>query len=237
MRSGWRILGLFAAIFAALLALHAPLLRLPYFWDEAGYYVPAALDFSRHGWLIPRHTAPTGHTPLVMIYIGMAWRLFGFSRLVARAAMVLIAAAAVGTTFLLGRRVAGREAGAWAAALLALSPLFFAQSSLVFLDLAAALLTTLALLFILEDHWILFALAASVAVMTKETAVVLLPVIWCFLRFARREKRALVWTAAVAPLAPLAAWAAYYHHATGFWTGNAQYLQYNLYSALAPLHI
>ena len=23
---------------------HAPLLQLPYFWDEAGYYVPAARD-------------------------------------------------------------------------------------------------------------------------------------------------------------------------------------------------
>ena len=24
--------------------LHVPLLQLPYFWDEAGYYVPAARD-------------------------------------------------------------------------------------------------------------------------------------------------------------------------------------------------
>ena len=30
----------FALLFTILFALHAPLLRLPYFWDEAGYYGP-----------------------------------------------------------------------------------------------------------------------------------------------------------------------------------------------------
>src|ERR1700730_12822401 len=32
---------LFALFFAGLMLLHAPLLRLPYFWDEAGYYIHA----------------------------------------------------------------------------------------------------------------------------------------------------------------------------------------------------
>ena len=35
-------------------------------------------------------------------------------------------------------------------------------------------------------------------------------------------------------LLPLAAWTLYYHHVTGFWTGNAEYLQFNLYSTLSP---
>ena len=52
---------LFAALFAGLVALHAGLLRLPYFWDEAGYYVPAARDLLLTGSLIPtpRHPMPT----------------------------------------------------------------------------------------------------------------------------------------------------------------------------------
>ncbi|HWY69585.1 MAG TPA: hypothetical protein VNX88_13030, partial [Terriglobales bacterium] len=44
---------IFALIFTAILLLHGPLLRLPYFWDEAGYYIPAAYDFFTHGSLIP----------------------------------------------------------------------------------------------------------------------------------------------------------------------------------------
>ena len=237
MRSFVRLLLALAFVSLALLLLHAPFLRLPYFWDEAGYYVPAALDFYRHGWWIPRSTLPTGHTPLVMVYLGMVWRLAGASILAARAAMLLVAAATVVTTFRLARVMANREVAAWSAACLALSPLFFAQSSLVLLDLPAALFTTLAMLTLLKDRGGWFAVSASLAVLTKETAAVLLPVAWAFACFRRHERRLGGWAAMVVPLVPLAVWAAYYHHQTGYWTGNASYLQYNLYSAMTPLHI
>ncbi len=224
-------------IFAALLALHASVLRLPYFWDEAGYYIPAAYDFYRRGRLIPVSTLPTGHTPLLMVYLALLWKLFGFSTLVTRSGMILVAAATVFATLALGQRVTRREAAMEAALLLALSPLFFAQSSLAQLDLPAALFTTLAIYELLVGGWGGFAVAASLAVMTKETAVIfLLPAAlyaWRRHEFARRR----VWMSLLTPLAPLLLWTAYYHHYTGFWTGNASYLQYNLYSTLTPAHI
>jgi len=230
------ILGV-VATFVGLLALHYPLLRLPYFWDEAGYYIPAALDFYRSWLLIPESTLPTGHTPLVMVYLGLVWRVCGFSPLVTRAAMILVAAATVVAVYALARRVAAREAAIWSAVLLALSPMFFAQSSLVYLDLPAALFTALAVLALLEGRMLMFAAAASLAVLTKETAVVLLPVAWVFVWRAAGRRRAVPlrdWVALATPLVPLAAWTLYYHHVTGFWTGNAEYLQYNLYSTLDP---
>ncbi|MBZ5516032.1 MAG: glycosyltransferase family 39 protein [Acidobacteriia bacterium] len=222
--------------FAGIGLLHYPLLRLPYFWDEAGYYVPAALDIYRSWRLIPESTLPVGHTPLVMVYLALAWRAFGFAPLVTRTAMLLIAAATVAATFALARRVVSREAATWSAALLALSPMFFAQSSLVFLDLPAALPTTLCLLALLDGRMLLFALAASLAVLTKETAVVLLPVAWVYLWRVKRAGQAVPlrsWFALAAPILPLAAWTIYYHHATGFWTGNAEYLRFNLYATLS----
>jgi 4-amino-4-deoxy-L-arabinose transferase-like glycosyltransferase len=229
----------FLAAYAVLLLLHGPLLHLPYFWDEAGYYIPAALDFYHSGLLVPRSTLPVGHTPLVIVYLGLAWRLWEYSPLVTRAAMTLIAAATVVTLYLLGRRVASREVSAWSALLLALSPLFFAQSTLAHLDLTDALFTTLAVLLLLEDQLWLFALAASLAILSKETAVVLLPVVWLYVwrgkRVGARNHRAglLTWVALGVPLVPLAAWALYYHHLTGYWTGNREYLNYNLYSTLS----
>lgn len=222
---------------ALLLLLHSPLLNLPYFWDEAGYYVPAALDFYRSWQLVPQSTLPVGHTPLVMVYLALAWHVFGFSPLVTRAAMMLIAAGTVVATYALARRVVSREAALWSAALLALSPMFFAQSSLVFLDLPAALPTTLCLLALLEGRTLMFALAASLAVLTKETAVVLLPVAAVFVWWRVRARQATPlqsWFVLAVPLLPLAAWTLYYHHATGFWTGNAEYLQFNLFSTLSP---
>ena len=229
--------------FPALLLLHLPLLRLPYFWDEAGYYVPAALDFYRWWLLIPTSTLPSGHTPLVMIYLGFAWRLLGYSAWTTRAAMTLIAAATVTALYELACRVANREIAAWSALLLALSPLFFAQSTLAHLDLAVALFTTLSVLFLLGDQLWLFALAASLAVLSKETAVVLLPVVWLYAwrknrgAAGGRRRPLLAWAPLVAALAPLAAWALYYHHVTGYWTGNREYLSYNLYSTLSPVRV
>jgi dolichyl-phosphate-mannose-protein mannosyltransferase len=282
-----------------------------------------------------------------MVYLALAWRVFGFSPLVTRAAMILLAAGTASSLYALGRRVASREVAAWSALLLSVSPLFFAQSSLAHLDLPAALFTTLAALFLVERHWWRFALAATLAVLSKETAVVLLPVAWVVIwrvqrrgfknqksrskkvlqeerpgglesnnqdsrfqtepldelvqrrkfripdsgfriqesrikkqpqeersgergtqnsdsrfqipdsgvpiqdsRFqkvqqeeqqirrlysaARRAANAAVakWAGQAVPLLALTVWGVYYHHRTGYWTGNAEYLRYNLYSTL-----
>lgn len=242
MRATLKTLTAFLFTFAFLLLLHFPFLQLPYFWDEAGYYIPAALDFYRYKLLIPVSTLPSGHTPLVMIYLSLAWSVWRYSALTTRAAMTVIAASTILSTFALGRRVAGREVAFWSALLLALSPLFFAQSTLAHLDLAAALFTVLAVLFLLHDQFWLFAVAASLAVLSKETAVVLVPLVW--LHAWRRGRTSAgqpvsfqSWCALVTPILALAAWALYYHHATGYWIGNREYLSYNVYSTLSSARI
>ena len=243
MRSSLKTSLAFAATFAALILLHLPLLRLPYFWDEAGYYIPSALDFY-HSWLlIPQSTLPEGHPPLVMIYLALAWRLLGLSPGVARAAMTLLATATVAALYTLARLLATREIAAWSALLLALSPLFFAQTTLAHLDLAASLFTTLAVLLLLRERPWRFALAASLAVLSKETAVVLLPVVWLYAWRKHQTSRSSgtevlsTWLALLTPLVPLAVWSLYYHHSTGFWIGNHGYLSYNVYSTLSPMRI
>lgn len=251
------------AVFVTLLLLHSPFLSLPYFWDEAGYYIPTALDFCRSWLLIPESTLPTGHTPLVMVYLGLLWRMFGFSPVVTRVAMILVAAGTVVATYALARRVTKREPAVWCAVLLAISPMFFSQSSLVYLDLAAGLFTVLAAQALIDRRMGMFALAASLAVLTKETAVVMLPVAWVFVLWRRRTRhtptaaasgaQAAVplqngvgngraqhaaplreWIALAVPMIPLIAWTLSYHHRTGYWTGNPEYLQYNLLSTLDP---
>lgn len=252
MRLRLTVVAALLAVFGATCALHAPFLRLPYFWDEAGYYIPSALDFYRRGLLIPQSTLPTGHTPLVAVYLALAWRAFGFSTLATRAAMSLMAAATLVSLYALARQVFpgqdGREMALWSCLLLALSPLFFAQSTLAHLDLAVALFTTLAVLALLRGRLAMFAGAATLAILSKETAVVLLPVaallLWRRARDrppgSRRPDRPFrfgEWLALACPALLLAAWALYYHHSTGYWTGNAGYLQYNLYSTLSPVRI
>ena len=228
-------------VFLALCLLHAPLLLLPYFWDEAGYYIPAALDLSRHGLLVPQSTLPTGHTPLLSVFLAVVWRLFGFSPFTTRAALILVAALTVVASCALGscgvRGQARREIILWSALFLALSPLFFAQSSLAHPEILVALFTTLGVVALLRERMVAFALLASLAVLSKETAVILLPAAWLFAWRRKRERRLTAWTALAFPVLPLLAWALYYHRVTGFWTGNAEYLEYNLYSTLNPVRI
>src|ERR1700744_1178544 len=88
----WSVL---LAAFVVVLAAHAPLLRLPYYWDEAGYYIPAAWDFFRTGSLIPYSPLSNAHPPLPSVYLALCWKLFRFAPEVTRTAMCLVAAAAL----------------------------------------------------------------------------------------------------------------------------------------------
>ena len=58
-------------------ASHFSLLALPYYWDEAGYYIPAAWDFFRTGSLIPITTLSNAHPPLPSIYLALWWKALG----------------------------------------------------------------------------------------------------------------------------------------------------------------
>jgi len=81
---------IFALLFTALFVLHAPLLRLPYFWDEAGYDVPAARDLLLTGSLIPHSTSTGARPPLVQAWLALWWRFSGYTPAVTRTAMLLV---------------------------------------------------------------------------------------------------------------------------------------------------
>jgi 4-amino-4-deoxy-L-arabinose transferase-like glycosyltransferase len=146
------VLVVFAAIFAALLLLHLTLLDLPYYWDEAGYFVPAARDIYADGAFVPHSTLSNAHPPLVMAYLALAWKLFGFSIVVTRVAMLAVAALALTGVFRLAERLTNRRVALATVACTALYPVFFAQSTLAHLDMMTAALTLWALVFYLPPR-------------------------------------------------------------------------------------
>src|SRR5271165_696675 len=162
---------LFALAFAGLMLLHAPLLRLPYFWDEAGYYIPAARDLFLTGTLIPQSTPSNAHPPLVMAWLALAWRVAGYSPLVTRTAMLALSAFSLLGLFRLSRSAANLPV-AWATtALVALYPVYFAESSMAQVDLPAAGFTFWALAAYIEDRPWKQLLWFSLAALAKETAI------------------------------------------------------------------
>jgi hypothetical protein len=240
----------FPLLLGTLALLHFPLLRLPYHWDEAGYYIPAARDLLLTGSLVPHTAISNAHPPLVMLWLALLWKTCGFSPLVTRLAMLAVAAFALTGLFRLAIRVANHTVAMAATGLTALYPVFFMQSSLAHLDMAAAGLTFWALHAYLEDRrfrtWAWFALAA----LAKETAVLapfalaawelagpLLPrgngERW--LLYPKRSSGRLL--ALFASALPLACWFVYHYQHTGVVFGNPEFFRYNVSSTLDPLRI
>ncbi len=239
---------LYALFFVGLMLLHAPLLRLPYFWDEAGYYVPAARDLHLSGTLIPQSTPSNAHPPLVMAWLARAWRVFGYSALVTRSAMIALSAFSLLGLLRLAR-VAANFQVAWATtALVALYPVYFTQSSLAQVDLPAAGLTFWALAAYIEDCRWKQVLWFSLAALAKETAI-LAPLAllgWELLaHFVRPrwreilppEDRRTKWFHFLFPVVPLACWYGFHYVKTGFLLGNPEFFRYNVAATLSPLRI
>jgi 4-amino-4-deoxy-L-arabinose transferase-like glycosyltransferase len=238
---------LFALFFLALFAIHLPLLRLPYFWDEAGYYIPAARDLLLSGSLIPYSTPSNAHPPLVLAYLALVWKVVGYTPVVTRTAMLGIAAFSLLGVFRLAERVANIEVAIASTICTALYPVFFTQSSLAHLDLAAAGFTLWGLLAYVEARPWRMAIWFSLGVLSKETAI-LAPlalfawelISWAFvsdsaaIRLLSR-KNGLILAALVAPILPLALWYAYHWQRTGFVFGNPEFLRYNVEATLHPL--
>lgn len=234
-----------AIVFVLVVAAHATLLRLPYYWDEAGYYIPAAYDFFKLGKLIPVSTLTNAHPPLPSIWLAGWWNVFGYAPLTTRIAVACVATIALTGIYCLARNLAGRAAGLVVAALTAIYPIWFAQSTLAQADIfaAAAVMCALAEYAGRARPWVLAALL-TLAVLSKETAIItvfVLGVCECVRALtahgpARRRHWA---TAAVmfVPLTALLLWYGFHFHETGHIFGNPEYLAYNAKGTMNGPHV
>ncbi|HTZ90543.1 MAG TPA: glycosyltransferase family 39 protein [Alloacidobacterium sp.] len=242
----------FPAIFAAVLLAHLPLLRLPYYWDEAGYYIPAAYDFFRTGLLIPFSTLSNAHPPLPSVYLALWWKILTFAPWVTRLAMCCVSSLALLAVFRLAIVTTRQSKVAIATvALTALYPVWFAQSSLAHADMFAAAATLWAFVFFLEERLWLALACFSLAALSKETAIVtpLALAAWqVYLAFAPARWQPSGKVASprlhmaeagtlLLPVAPLTCWYFYHWHSTGFIFGNPEYLRYNATATLTPLRV
>ena len=219
--------------------LHAPLLRVPYFWDELGQFVPAALDIFHGGFgpasWIPHSTVPNAHPPGVMAYLAAFWTMAGYSVVSTRIAMLLVASAAVLAAFLLAIELCRNVRGApafMAVILLCCSPLFFAQAMLAQLDMPAMLFTCLALLLFLQDKTRLAALTCTALVLVKETGV-LVPLLFGIWLLREKRWRDAIWF--LLPAAALCGWLIVLARGTGHLFGNTEFTRYNLYYPFHPV--
>jgi hypothetical protein len=241
----------YALLFTFLFVTHAPLLRLPYFWDEAGYFIPAARDLLLTGSLIPHTTLSNAHPPLVMLWLAFWWKFSAFTAAVTRTAMLMVAAFALLGLWRLSRQVANELVAAATVLCTALYPVFFTQSSMAHLDMMAAAFTLWGLAMYVERRAVAAVVFFSLAPLAKETAIVTPMALFAWemlcpllnsrgeiqhepICLSRSRQHAL---SLLVCLVPLLLWFAYHHHRTGYYLGNPEYLRYNLEATLHPLRI
>jgi hypothetical protein len=232
---------IFPVIFAALYASHFPLLGVPYYWDEAGYYIPAAWDFFRTGSLIPVSTLTNAHPPLPSIYLAVWWKASGFLPEVTREAVLIVAALGLLAVWRLAMRVVGVPSVAfWTTALTGIYPIWFAQSSLAHADIFAAACSLWGLVYVLPEKRHRPRAAAlwfGAGALSKETAIII-PLalvaanLYAAFRGSKTERGRLLresgWLAT--SILPLCAWYGWHYAKTGFLFGNPEYLRYNAQS-------
>ncbi|HZL27889.1 MAG TPA: glycosyltransferase family 39 protein [Acidobacteriaceae bacterium] len=257
------VLALYPLFFAAVFLGHLTLLHLPYFWDEGGYYIPAAMDFFHSGTLIPYTTATNAHPPLPSVLLAGVWSVTGCTIIATRTFVCMISAAALLAVYRLARNLLGELAAAAVALLTAIYPIWYVQSTLAHADIFAAAFTLWGLALYLAPALssrpkrsaversqpfrsrtaatvaVLFALSA----LSKETAIITpfaLALHRLYLAFRERENRRthLLWIGALCfCILPLLAWYGYHHHKTGFTFGNPEFLRYNATANLDPHRI
>ncbi|MGA7159258.1 MAG: glycosyltransferase family 39 protein [Acidobacteriaceae bacterium] len=241
---------LFLLLFAGVAIGHLTLLHLPYYWDEGGYYIPAALDFYHTGQLVPHFT--NGHPPLPNVLLGTLWHIVGFHILATRLMACAFAALGLCGVFRLTQRLLDPPAAVIVTALTAVYPIWFAQSSLAHADIFAAAFTLWAFALYLPaptrngPRYVMVAALFSLAALSKETAIIEPAALaaWeiVLLLRSRRDpslrRGHLRWIAALSfPVLPLIAWFVYHHHVVGFTFGNPEYLRYNATANFTAAHI
>jgi 4-amino-4-deoxy-L-arabinose transferase-like glycosyltransferase len=235
------------ALLLCMIAAHLSFLRVPYFWDET-YFAPAARDFFSSGSLIPTSVGVESHPPLVYIWIAMWWKLFGFTIPVARIAMLAISALTLAAVYWLARLLITGAGPIVVTALTAVYSVFFVESTLVQLDMAAAGLTLWGLVAHLRGRRWETGVLFSLAVLAKETAIVaplavlVLEITISLLDHKHRIGAVIqsAWRKAVPLLLPflvLLCWFAWLYHKTGTAFGNPAYVRDNVHGALHPTRI
>ncbi len=167
------------ALLVALVVYKIPHLALPYYWDEAWSYGTAIRFMEAKGLsLMPDALPPyfsRGH-PLFFYFIGAAWmKIFGTSMVASHILPLIISILLVIATFYFGKVIFRSEKiGFIASFALLFQPLFVAQSGLLLPEVLLALLSFISIYFFLRKKQVAYLLSASIAVLTKETGIVVI---------------------------------------------------------------
>ena len=159
-----------------------PHLFLPHYWDEAWSYSPAIqYMYENHLGIIPGALPADlsrGH-PLLFYFLSSGWmRIFGpelFSRHCFALAVSLVYLVSI---WYIVRKLFSKRAGIMATVITACQALFLTQASMLLPEIMLSLFTIWTLYAYLQKKSLLYIFASSLLILTKETGIFLLIIIF-----------------------------------------------------------
>jgi hypothetical protein len=152
-------------------------LSLPYFWDELGVYTRAAhYQYSHTVSLLPASVPPElsrGHPLFFIFMIGGFMRVMGEQVPSLHLFCFVISLLLLSAVYIKVSKYFSPLAALISVFILSVQPLFVAQSALVLPEIFLSLLLFLAICSYYEDKLLLFAIYGSIAILTKESAIIL----------------------------------------------------------------
>ncbi len=171
---GWLV---FTGLLLLFVGFKLPVLRIPYFWDELNVYATGSLYMHDHGiGILPAQLDPEysrGHPLLAYTYTALFYKLFGDSVAVGHFSALVMAAAVLWMLFRTGKRVFGTGAALGGMAVLCCQPIFFSMAGVIYPEMLLALVVVWGIYALAAGRWGQFALAGSLAVLTKEPGLIL----------------------------------------------------------------
>jgi hypothetical protein len=157
-------------IFLIVLALHLFIMSTPetgFIFDEA-HYVPAARN------TINMIAANAEHTPLAKMFIGWSIQSFGDWWFAWRLPSVIFSSLSVVFVYFIALHFMPRKYALFAGAFMSLDVLFFVNGSIAILDPPAVFFALVGTYLMLKDKYIWSSIAFSLAVLSKETSLLIL---------------------------------------------------------------
>ncbi len=154
-----------------------PALQLPYFWDELGVYAQAGLYMHDHNLsLLPNALPPElsrGHPLLFTIIQGVGFRLFGDTVVGGHLTALIISIVLLWSVYKITSTYFKKNTALLSVMLLIVQPMFYAQSVLILPEICLALFVLWAMYFWIEKKYFLHGLFATLAILVKETAIII----------------------------------------------------------------
>ena len=152
-------------------------LRLPFFGDEMDVYVKAIHYMYQHSLSILPNSVPSelsrGH-PLLFVFIySLFSKLLGYNIFLVHTISLCFSLGTLWATYLISKRIFSPVIALTSVILLAVQPVFIAHSITALPEIMLAFFSTLSIYFFITRKHILYFIACSCALLTKESAIVL----------------------------------------------------------------